>query len=264
MGIRPVMQRTTTLTDKVHLSFAITHMDARADRRAWVSEMIRKMGGPSAINREVLRWQVTKDHGQGIWANQYRSWASGTLVTGATHHLVLEDDIALCSDFLEGVKVALAAAPDCPVSFYANRLTIDEARATGGSWARIDDQMGSGAQALAMPTSLVRDFLQWDRANLRPEAFAYGSRLVIWSLYNRVPVLCTVPSLVEHVGAGESTIGYSNRKRVARWFIGESQSALSVDWSKGVENPPKASVKSVSWPGFRQFWKQPPESIYGR
>lgn len=247
---------------EVRLSFAITHVNTRGDRRAYVAAMVRKMGGPTVIDSEVVRWQITRDHGLGLWPNHWRSWASGMLATTATHHLVMEDDITLCRDFLPGVKEALRHAPHGPVSLYANRSVIDESRAAGVSWARIDDAAASWGQALILPSEQVLDFIRWDRENLRPEAFAYDTRLAMWSMYTGKPWWCTVPSLVEHAGAASSTIGYSNRMRVARWFIGEDVSALDVDWSAGVDDPPRGQDKTVRWPGYKQFWKQPPEGLY--
>jgi hypothetical protein len=244
----------------VRLSFAITHMNTRPDRRRMVADMLHKMGGPSVIDREAARWQITRDTGKGLWANHWRSWASGMLATNATHHMVMEDDLILCNDFLAGVKEALSWAPHGPVSLYANRAIMAECRARGSSWAEIVD--GCWGQALIMPTDQVVEFIRWDREFLKASAYAYDSRLAIWSMYTNKSVWCTAPSLVEHAGAGSSTLGYSNSRRTARWFIGESASALGIDWSKDAERPPKTQDKHVSWHGYKDIWKSPPEGIY--
>lgn len=222
-----------------------------------VAEMLRKMGGPEAINRLTSRWQITKDRGLGLWPNHYRSWASGMLSGEATHHLVMEDDLALCKDFLEGVIEAISWAPHGPISLYINRKVVDDCREAGSSWARVED--GMWGQALILPSEQVVEFIRWDRENLRPEAFAYDSRLAMWSLATGKPVWCTVPSLVEHAGAGASTIGYSNSRRVSRWFIGENASALDIDWSQGAVDPPRTQDKHLSWYRGRGFWKVEPQ-----
>ena len=180
--------------------------------------------------------------------------------TNATHHLVLEDDLVLCEDFLEGVIEALSWAPHGPVNFYANRAVVERCREQGSSWARIED--GYWGQATCFPSDQVREFLSWDRANLRPDAFAHDSRKTVWGLATGKWVWCTVPSLVDHEGASSSTIGYSNKNRRARWFIGANNSALSVDWSQGVTDPPKDQDKRLSWHGYKDLWQQPPPGIY--
>lgn len=244
----------------IRLSLAITHSDARPDRRAMLNEMVRKMGGADGLNRDTAHWQVTKDQGWGLWGTHWRSWAAGMVAAGATHHMVMEDDLLLCADFLAGVKEVLRHAPHGPVSLYANRAVIDVCRERDVHWARIED--GMWGQCLILPSEQVTEFIRWDREHLRPHVFAYDSRLTMWGLATKKPVWCTAPSLVEHAGASVSTIGYSNRNRVARWFIGSDVSALSVDWSVGVEDPPRDQDKRLSWPGYQGIWKVAPDGLY--
>lgn len=241
----------------VRLSLAITHVNTRPDRRAHVANMLRKMGGPDALNRDTVRWQVTVDSGKGLWPNHWRSWASGMMASGATHHMVMEDDLTLCEDFIEGVREAISWAPHGPISIYSNRKVIEECRRVGSSWARVED--GMWGQALILPTEQVTEFIRWDREYLRPDAFAYDTRLVMWSLSTGKGIWCTVPSLVDHAGAASSTIGYSDARRISRWFIGEDVSALSVDWSKGVEDPPRDQDKRLSWYKGKGLWRVEPE-----
>ena len=249
----------------VTLSMSIAHLDTTGERRAGFLAMLRQMGGPRGIEAEVTGWQVTLDTGHGLWGTHRRAWAFGTKA-GASHHLVLQNDLILCRDFLGGVKEALRHAPHGPVSFYANRKVIETCRARGSSWARIDDALGSFGQAIAIPVEQVVEFLRFDRTYFRPEVFAYDSRLMLWSRRTGKQVWCTAPSLVQHALPGNSSVGgYSNSKRVARWFIGEDVSALSIDWSKGVNDPPRgAANQPLNWPGHKMIWKDPPPELYSR
>jgi hypothetical protein len=206
---------------------------------------------------------VTRDpgsgQGHGVWETHVRAWQAHVRAPLATHHLVLEDDLTLCRDFVPGVKKALAVVPDKPVCLYSVRKVSEECREKGLHWAEIVD--GSWGQALILPVALIPEMIAWDARYLRHDYMDYDGRVVMWSLSTKRSWWCTQPSLVDHAGAANSTIGYSNRGRVARWFIGQDASPLDIDWTKGAENPPKTQDKHLSWHGWASRWKEKPPGV---
>lgn len=247
----------------IRLSVSICHASWSADRRAMVTGMVRAMGGNRQIAADAEYFEVTDDKGSGgwhgVWPNHRRAWQAYVRAPGATHHLVLEDDLLLCRDFLPGVKAAIASVRSGPISLYSVRKIVDHCRSEGLHWAEIVD--GSWGQALVLPVEDVREFLAWDKRYLRQDYSDYDGRLLMWSLYTKRSWWCTQPSLVEHLGAASSTIGFSNKNRTARWFIGANASALDIDWSLGAEHPPKDQDKRLSWKGWAWRWSVKPDGV---
>jgi hypothetical protein len=197
------------------------------------------VAGLSGFSRPQVVTDVTS---AGPWPTAKRAWRA--VRAGATHHLVLQDDVLLCRDFAEAASRALAVKPDVPVCFYANRAAVDQARNAGGSWAMIAD--GCWGQAICLPVPLVDSFLAWEARRVRPEFPHDDSRVSMWCVETGRPVWVTVPSLVEHDGHSDSLIG--NRApipRVARWFIGAERSGLDIDWRQGVDAPPRDMSRGV-------------------
>lgn len=225
--------------------------------------MIRKMGGRSSIAAETEYFEVTEDKGEGpwhgLWPNHRRAWQAHVRAPQATHHLVLEDDLVLCRDFLLGTKRAIASVRNGPISLYSVRKVCDRCRAESRHWAEIVD--GSWGQALILPVDMVAEMLAWDARYLRQDYSDYDGRLLMWSLATGRTWYCTQPSLVDHAGASSSTIGFSNRNRRARWFIGADKSALDIDWTIGAEDPPRDQDKHLSYKDFAWRWKEKPPGV---
>ncbi|MEU3600393.1 hypothetical protein ABZ714_16985 [Streptomyces sp. NPDC006798] len=50
------------------------------------------------------------------------AWAA--IAPGASHHLVLQDDVELCADFARLVTEAVSRHPDTPLALYANSSAV--------------------------------------------------------------------------------------------------------------------------------------------
>lgn len=213
----------------ISLSVALMHDPRRADRLLALLERLDQ-SFPLAI--------VEDSRQEGLWPTAKRAWKA--IAPEATHHLVLQDDILPCLDFLPAVAQAIITKPDEPLSFYANRAVIDQARQQGSSWARISRPLFG--QANCFPVAMVRDFLSWEEQHVKPSLKFDDSRIAMYLLAHHRPIWTTVPSLVEHVGAYESLLGHAGKigkyERVARWFLGADRSGLEIDWTRGSENPP--------------------------
>jgi hypothetical protein len=81
---------------------------------------------------------------------------------GATHQLVLQDDVQLCRNFCEALAQALSVAPDGAISLHVSweRSTAQSARIAaliGASWVPIVDPY-TPTQALLLPVAAARQF----------------------------------------------------------------------------------------------------------
>lgn len=202
-----------------------------AARWGQAEALAKRIGGPVT---------VVYDNGGGVWATARRTWQA-LLAEDATHALVLQEDVAVCRDFRESVEAACQARPEAELSFYANRKAITEARERGESWCAPGGDATWG-QAICLPMAWVSEMLAWLDA---PGAYSHrwnrpisgfpddwdDRRVGAFLQEHKRPVLCSVPSLVEHTAPSASLLGHNNGNRVARWFIGETVSGLSVDWA---------------------------------
>mgnify|MGYP003634423840 CR=1 FL=1 len=213
----------------ITLSVAIMSGSFDSERRSMVERLIREIH-PEWISRLTMDFQVISDWWKsGCWPTAKRCWEHGVSI-GATHHLVLQDDIAVCNDFLLAVHELIRAKPDNVIGLYANRKICEQAREQDARWVSIPD--GTWGQAILMPTAKVANFLEWESKHIKPEFKWDDSRVALWAMNQGEQVLCPQPSLVEHASPEKSLLGHSRASRVARWF--EKESPVGLDWAGGL------------------------------
>ncbi|RPF29968.1 hypothetical protein EDD96_6518 [Streptomyces sp. Ag109_G2-6] len=123
---------------------------------------------------------------------------------GATHHLVLQDDVELCRDFLRRVETAVREHPDTPLAFYANwnswnGAATRAAALQGASWVPAVPGEWVPTLALLLPRSDVTALLSAvprQGAPAEPDDVVLARELAA----RRRRVLISVPHLVEHTG----------------------------------------------------------------
>jgi hypothetical protein len=119
----------------------------------------------------------------------------------ATHHLVLEDDVALCADFRDQVLAAVRARPDAVVSLhaaatsrtgFAGRLAL----LRGSPWT-VPVGPYVPTVGVVLPVRAARAFAAYiaDRAVLADHHDELLKRFLDGT---RLPALVTVPNLVDH------------------------------------------------------------------
>ena len=212
-------------------------------REAMKDVLLTSLGSQS--EHEV--WVFT-DLGLGYWPNARRAWQE--LVQrneDATHCLLLQDDVTPCLDLLLGLRIALQNRPADIVSLFSASQKIARANAEGYAWA-IGKSL-SWSQGIVLPREIIGPWINWTDLHCQPNIRSHDARLSVFLLMAQIPVLYTVPCLVEHDCPENSLIGNSRGphiRRVAGYFPGEQWSALSQDWSAGAENPFKLTTPGKS------------------
>jgi hypothetical protein len=123
----------------------------------------------------------------------------------ASHHLVVQDDVELCSGFLRHVEAAVASAPGAALSLYTewgNRTAsvVRLAALLGSSWAEVVDPYVP-TQALVLPARVAAGFDEFAER-------AAGDDLMddtVMRAYLRelgIPAVVSVPNLVQHRDGG--------------------------------------------------------------
>lgn len=162
--------------------------------------------------------------------------------------VVVQDDLDFCVNFTETVEKIIASAitelgEALPmVGLYCPMGIIREQKDTGNNFVTMIG--GSWGQANMYPTKWIRTFLEFSDLMFVPEYDSDDGRMTFWSTVTKTPWWITAPSLVQHLGASVSTIGFSNKNKVAAWYA-DTQSPLQYDWSfKSVRKGAGSSLNS--------------------
>lgn len=137
-------------------------------------------GRPSAFRTSLLAWS--------------------SIPEGATHHVLLHDDMVLSSTFFERATLAAQAMPDAALALFAfwnsrNGAAVRLGALAGARWVR-----GAGeytpVAALLLPRRVAEGYVEWarDRGDTWPDDVLMGRYL----RQAGVPVYVAVPSLAEH------------------------------------------------------------------
>lgn len=126
--------------------------------------------------------------------------AWSTISEGATHQLVMQEDVQLCNNFAATAHQALQVAPEGAIAFFANWImttsqAIRLAAFAGASWTPVVDSWVP-TQALVLPAPLAREFAGFaERYPItKPDNYAIAEFLGEHGLKTYV----SVPNLVEH------------------------------------------------------------------
>lgn len=214
---------------------------AHPSRAAFVEELTPQLPGAEVV------WDERNDR----WDTGRRSLLAYD--SRASHHVVVQDDAILCTDFLAGVEAAVAFSGENPVGLYTGRVRPHQATITPA----VKGALAAGAPflvapgpywgvALAIPTAHIDELVAWGDEN--PQIKNYDRRIGAW--YDRVKSLeCwyTVPSLVDHRPVKENPSlvkGRIGNRRAHRFCRG---SALDVDWAA----PPAYMNRTVTYRHLR-------------
>ncbi|MFI7706141.1 hypothetical protein [Nonomuraea sp. NPDC049480] len=137
-------------------------------------------GRPSAFRTSLLAWS--------------------SIPEGATHHVLLHDDMVLSDTFFERAATAAQAMPDAALALFAfwnsrNGAAVRLGALAGARWVR-----GAGeytpVAALLLPRRVAEGYVEWarDRGDTWPDDVLMGRYL----RQAGVPVYVAVPSLAEH------------------------------------------------------------------
>jgi len=178
----------------------------------------------------------------GNWNNAARAWKA--VKSGATHHVVLQDDIVLCKNFLATVTRLCELRPKSPLTLFTMRKGTREAVEQGKHWVRVE--YGVWGQATVLPTPLIPQMFRWIEKNVEPDFKYDDARISLWLEHHRIPAFAPAPNIVEHLDE-KSVLGHHTPlSRKSRLFIGENTDGLSIDWTKGLDDPLTERLANMS------------------
>ncbi len=202
-----------------------------------------------------------------VWDQKNDRWDTGkrsmlAYDPGCSHHLVIQDDVLVCRDLIEGVKAALEhVAAGAPLCLYVGRRRPREhqvakaaARANSLGASFITMHTLNWGPGIVVPTAAIPAMIAY--SDKLTDIKNYDRRLSrYWELEAHVRVWYTWPSLLDHADGPSLVAGRLGtdrmkklESRIAHRFVGESASALALDWSGPVveaEGPFKIKPERV-------------------
>lgn len=158
-----------------------------------------------------------------------RAWAA--IADGATHHLVLQDDVTPIAHFDEHLPAAVAAHPDRAITLHIgwqsapNAYHVRLAAAVGSPWAALSPSW-TPTYGLLLPIAAARELATY-LADI-PDARRDDDRVITRYLAEAgIAVLAPVPHLLEHADDIGVTGNADDGRRRATVFLPEH----SVDWT---------------------------------
>jgi len=209
----------------IQLSAAIMHAPWARNRVPYVLNIKRE------LQRAHIPVTVVEDKKrEGCWPTSRR--ARLAIAAGATHQLVVQDDMILCARFADLMADAVAANPAAIISFYCPYKKLMQAKGVS-SWGVMVGK--AYTTALVMPVELAREFVAYgDRVVTDSKSDDW--RLCLFAESRGLKVWTTAPSLAQHAMPLESLMGHSSAVliRQAPWF---DPAPRRIDWTKGLTAP---------------------------
>lgn len=200
---------------------------AHEKRAAFIPGLVEQLG----ITDDDVIWDRKQDR----WDTGRRAWEA--IDREADWGCVVQDDALVCRDFIAGMEQALQHVPEaCLVSPYvgtrrpmSSRVERAVRDAVDADASFIEMPSLNWGVAILAPTGIIDDMLPWCDRQGYPN---YDRRIGRFAIdVMRYDTWCTWPSLVDH-REGPSLVGHG-AGRTAHRFIGETTSALDIDWSNG-------------------------------
>jgi len=159
------------------------------------------------------------------------------VATGASHHVVLQDDVRVCRDFAAHLDRAVAHHPGHAIALYTNwrspqnSYLVRRAVASGASWAQLSTGDWAPTVGLVLPTDVALDLA--DYLDPIPDTEVDDDQFVARFCRERaLPIMVTVPNLVdesdlptlvpEHDSFSHSTVFSADRELTADHWSGSS------------------------------------------
>lgn len=184
---------------------------AHPSRRDNVMKILSQL----SLSEDIVVWD-DRNHGGDAMYTAQKAWTL-PIPDGCTHRLVLQDDIEICDGFLDIVNVVAKKHSSQVISFFHCEEYDEKNRYvnTGRLWGC----------AVMIPTHLIKDCWEYIK-HIPEEPWCTKPELVmphdtdcimLWTVKDNIPIINTVPSLVQHIG-DDSLVG-CKEKRISKDFV---------------------------------------------
>jgi GR25 family glycosyltransferase involved in LPS biosynthesis len=172
-----------------------------------------------------------------------RAWAA--VGSDVTHHLVLQDDVVLSTDFLTHLPAIVARLPEHGIALYVNRGSLRNAylarrsAAVGSPWSRLSGFEYLPTLGFLLPAQHARQLAAF--LATYPDEFRDDDEIVaLFCRTQEIPVVASVPNLIEH--GNHPSIAGNGEHGERRSVVFADQVELPAGyWERGVASDPATS-----------------------
>ena len=191
-------------------------------RRNFVLEMCKKIGLPE---ESIVIYDDRPDGGGPLYTCR-KCWEA-PIPEGITHRVVLQDDLLICNDFVNIINRIVNAQPDFIFSLYCSRLKPEDADSR--TPYLIIKGTNAWGQGMLMPVKHIKPMFEFADRELGVN-FPYDDGIYIWyAIENSIPIATTIPSTIQHLCPTDSTLGYNDKRKVSKVWMGEDISDFNWD-----------------------------------
>lgn len=217
----------------------VNHWKREAEGKV-LQRIIESKSGPLGIEVE----RSFDDGSLNIWGN-YKQALTIPAKEDERFRLVLQDDITLSRKAIEKAIHILSFFPNnCFVSFYApTNKGYQELKESGKRIMKTHSNFA--CLFFAFGTAIIKDFLLWNKNNMKAEYRYEDRRILAYSKANDVPIYCLQPSLCQHLGAYRSTMGFAGKiGKNIRYSSSFDYDApvFGIDWTDEIKNAIKKEI----------------------
>lgn len=185
-------------------------MAVRERREKYILPMLQQL----KMSEDIVFYDIPRDKkNRNAMQNAKRTWLAPT---EADFVCVLQDDLELCNNFTEIVSKCAESFPTSIFSFYQPRLKWED-KSPETPYIRI---MGSGmyGQAIMIPSKMIPLVFYWGDENFGADYKHDDTVIGFFASTNEIPVMATIPCIVQHLGHSESSLGYNNKNKVSKVY----------------------------------------------
>ena len=157
--------------------------------------MAKELAGALALPEEHITWDDRPEGGDAMYTAR-KTWLH-PMPEGVTHRLVLQDDVIPCDGLLDICEAMIQTYPRVVFALTTFCYSI---------YAQMDPETPYypvttpfPACAIIFPREYIEPWIRWCDEGHYPELAVHDSHMIrLWCQEKGVPVLSTVPQLVDH------------------------------------------------------------------
>lgn len=188
--------------------------------------------------------QISFDDGTlGIWKNFKQAALMGGGIEG-THRIILQDDVTFERNVLEKLLYILQFAPSDNIITFYNPTNKEYLSAFEQGAHILKTYNTFWLQGAIYPNALLKSLC--DVMDNISNVNSCDCRVAAYCQLNKISVYSIVPSLIQHIGAFRSSMGFPGKvgqyERNSTTYDNQLD-VKSVDWQREFENPKESQIK---------------------
>lgn len=203
--------------------YTVAHCPWNEERRGHLVSLQRSLAGHKILVTE----DAAPPDNKGCWGTQRRAILAGCTEarrTDATHVMDLCDDMVAGRNTHTSLERIAVARPDAVIGCFTMKKP-ESMRAAFDRGAPFFASTAICGGTVLMPVAWAERMVAWFDANL-PHTFAPNGddeRIVYYAKHiEKTQTLLSAPSLFQHLAPEQSLVGFPNKTRTAKWFIGNA------------------------------------------